>query len=64
MLIDTPQQLLIERIRDIGHPEAVRRFFGLLKELIDVVNLPNGDSRLAFTIRKDQKAITANAQKK
>ncbi len=60
MLLDTTQQLLVERIRDIGHPEAVRRFFGLLKELIDVVNLPNGDSRLAFTIRKDQKAITAN----
>jgi 5-methylcytosine-specific restriction protein B len=54
------QQPLLERIRDIGHPEAVRRFFGLLKELIDVVNLPNGDSRLAFTVRKDQKAITAN----
>ena len=60
MLTDTPQQSLIERIRDIGHPEAVRRFFGLLKELIDIVNLPNGDARLAFTVRKDQKAITAN----
>ena len=60
MLTDTQQQPLIERIRDISHPEAVRRFFGLLKELIDIVNLPNGDSRLAFTLRKDQKAITAN----
>lgn len=54
------QQSLIERIREIGHPEAVRRFFGLLKELIDIVNLPNGDARLAFTVRKDQRAITAN----
>ncbi|MBD2699024.1 AAA family ATPase [Spirosoma sp. BT702] len=60
MLIETNQQLLLERIRDIGHPEAVRRFFGLLKELIDIVNLPNGDARLAFTVRKDQRAITAN----
>ena len=60
MPADTQQQPLIERIRDIGHPEAVRRFFSLLKELIDIINLPNGDTRLAFTARKDQKAITAN----
>lgn len=60
MPADTQQQPLIERIRDIGHPEAVRRFFSLLKELIDIINLPNGDSRLAFTVRKDQRAITAN----
>ena len=53
-------QPLIDRIRDISHPEAVRRFFGLLKELIDIVNLPNGDARLAFTVRKDRKSITAN----
>ena len=60
MPADTQQQPLIERIRDIGHPEAVRRFFSLLKELIDIINLPNGDARLAFTVRKDQRAITAN----
>lgn len=60
MLTDTHQQSLIDRIRDIGNPEAVRRFFSLLKELIDIINLPNGDARLAFTVRKDQKAITAN----
>ena len=60
MLPDTQQQPLIDRIRDIGQPEAVRRFFSLLKEFIDIINLPNGDSRLAFTVRKDQKAITAN----
>jgi 5-methylcytosine-specific restriction enzyme B len=57
---DNPQQLLIDRIRAIGNPEAVRRFFGLLKELIDIVNLPNGDARLAFTVRKDQIAISGN----
>ena len=58
MLTDT-QQPLIDRIRDIGHPEAIRRFFGLLKELIDIVNLTNGDSRLAFEMAKDR-TITAN----
>lgn len=60
MLTEAYQQPLIERIRDIGHSEAVRRFFGLLKELIDIINLPNGDARLAFTVRKDQKAISAH----
>ncbi|HLL96256.1 MAG TPA: AAA family ATPase [Spirosoma sp.] len=58
MLTDT-QQPLIERIRDIGQPEAVRRFFNLLKELIDIINLPNGDARLAFVSEKER-TITAN----
>lgn len=60
MLSDTYQQSLVERIRAIGHPEAVRRFFGLLKELIDLVNLPNGDARLVFSVRRDKAAITAD----
>ena len=60
MLTEAYQQPLIERIRDIGHAEAVRRFFGLLKELIDIVNLPNGDARLAFVVRQDKASITAN----
>ncbi|AQG82192.1 McrB family protein [Spirosoma montaniterrae] len=60
MLTDTHQQALVDRIRDIGHAEAIRRFFGLLKELIDIVNLPNGDARLAFTLRKDARSISAN----
>ena len=60
MQTQTQPQPLVDRIRDIGHPEAVRRFFGLLKELIDIVNLPNGDARLAFTVRKDRRSITAN----
>ncbi|GAB3961071.1 hypothetical protein GCM10028805_59940 [Spirosoma harenae] len=60
MIADSQQQALIERIRDIGHAEAVRRFFGLLKELIDIINLPNGDARLAFVVRSDKASITAN----
>ena len=59
MPADTQQQPLIERIRDIGHPEAVRRFFSLLKELIDIINLPNGDTRLAFVSDKER-VISAN----
>ena len=60
MIADNPQQHLVERIRAIDHPEAIRRYFGLLKELIDIVNLPNGDPRLAFVVRKDKTAIAAN----
>ncbi|MBO0932393.1 McrB family protein [Fibrella aquatilis] len=60
MIAEKPSQTLIDRIRDIGQPEAVRRFFGLLKELIDIVNLPNGDPRLAFSVRKDRKSISAD----
>ncbi|HEY0108578.1 MAG TPA: AAA family ATPase [Fibrella sp.] len=60
MIAEQPSQTLIDRIRDIAQPEAVKRFFGLLKELIDVVNLPNGDPRIAFSVRKDRKAISAD----
>lgn len=60
MIAEDHQQLLTDRIRMIGHPEAVRRYFGLLKELIDLINLPNGDARLAFTVRRDKVAISAN----
>ncbi|GAB4028836.1 McrB family protein [Spirosoma gilvum] len=60
MTADPQQQALIDRIRDIGHAEAIRRFFGLLKDLIDIVNLPNGDARLAFVVKSDKASITAN----
>jgi 5-methylcytosine-specific restriction enzyme B len=60
MIAERPSQPLIDRIRDIEQPEAVRRFFGLLKELIDIVNLPNGDPRLACSVRKDRKSISAD----
>ncbi len=60
MLTDTHQQALVDRIRDIGQAEAVRRFFGLLKELIDIVNLPNGDARLAFSVRREKATISAD----
>lgn len=60
MLAETSQQQLTDRIRAIAHPEAIRRFFGLLKDLIDIVNLPNGDARLVFVVRRDKTAIAAN----
>lgn len=57
MLTETYQQPLLDSIRVIDHPEAVRRFFGLLKELIDIVNLPNGDARLAFSPSRREKGV-------
>lgn len=59
MTVDTPKAILIDRISVIAQPEAVRRFFGLLKELIDIINLPNGDPRLAFVVRRDSRTISA-----
>ncbi|WP_234734646.1 McrB family protein [Tellurirhabdus bombi] len=54
------RQLLLEKLREIRNPESIRRFFGLLKELIDLINVPNGDNRLALVTRKDLKGIAAN----
>ena len=51
---------LIEKLRAIDQPEAIRKYFGLLKELIDIVNLPNGDARLAFVVNRSQSAISAH----
>jgi len=59
MTLNQQRQQLIDKLRDLNQPEAVRKFFGLLKELIDIVNLPNGDARLAFVVRKDKNAISA-----
>jgi AAA domain (dynein-related subfamily) len=53
-MTDLPQQILIDRLREIDQPEATRRFLSLLKELIDIVNLPNGDARLTFTTARDR----------
>ncbi|GAB3313414.1 hypothetical protein GCM10027299_00440 [Larkinella ripae] len=57
-LIQQRHQLL-EKLRAIDQPEAIRKYFGLLKELIEMVNLPNGDARLAFVVHRDRKAISA-----
>ncbi|WP_128548520.1 McrB family protein [Larkinella soli] len=51
---------LLDKLRSINQPEAVRKYLGLLKELIDIVNLPNGDVRLAFVVDPDRKSISAH----
>ncbi|GAB3929587.1 McrB family protein [Larkinella terrae] len=60
MTLTQQRHQLIEKLRTIDQPEATRKFFGLLKELIEMVNLPNGDARLAFVVDRDRKGISAN----
>ncbi|MFC5409766.1 McrB family protein [Larkinella bovis] len=60
MILNPQRQQLLEKLRTIDQPEAIRKYFGLLKDLIDMVNLPNGDARLAFVVHRDQKAISAH----
>ncbi len=48
------QKMLIDRLREIDEPETTRRFLSLLKELIDIVNLPNSDTRLVFSTNRDR----------
>ena len=44
------KQQLIAKLREIGHREAVMKFFSLLKELIDNVDLPESSPKIAFTV--------------
>jgi 5-methylcytosine-specific restriction protein B len=60
MTLTQQRHQLIEKLRTIDQPEAARKYFGLLKELIDMVNLPNGDARLAFVVDRDRKGISAH----
>lgn len=49
---------LISKLRSIGHLQACRRFFLLLKEAIEVINVDEQDARISFYTRKD-KGISA-----
>lgn len=60
MTLTQQRHQLIEKLRTIDQPEATRKFFGLLKELIETVNLPNGDARLAFVVDRERKGISAH----
>ena len=54
------KQQLIEKIREIGHPEASLLFFRLLKDLLDVTNLANSDPRLAIVVLKNMAGVSVN----
>lgn len=60
MTVQEQQKELVERIRTINHPEACRTFFKVLREMIDVVNLSDNDSKLGFSLPESKRAIVAN----
>ncbi len=53
------RQILIDKIKRINNPEAIRQFFTLLKELIEVVNMPSESPKIAFTVSAKESKITA-----
>ncbi|MGA0560640.1 McrB family protein [Larkinella sp. VNQ87] len=59
MTLTQQRHQLLEKLKAIDHPEAIRKYFGLLKELIEMVNLPNGDARLAFVVDRERRAVSA-----
>ena len=57
---NAPQkQQLIDKLRQIDHREASLRFFGLLRELIEMLNIAPNDPRISCVVRKD-KSISVN----
>lgn len=54
------KQQLIEKIREINHPEASLLFFRLLRDVLDVTNLADSDPRLAIVVLKNAIGISVN----
>ncbi len=54
------KQQLIEKIREINHPEACLLFFRLLKDMLDLTNLADSDPRLSIVVLKNQVGISVN----
>ena len=54
------KQQLIDKIREIRHPEACLLFFRLLKDMLDITNLADSDPRLAIVVLKNTPGISVN----
>jgi len=54
------KQQLIDKIREIKHPEACLLFFRLLKDMLDVTNLADSDPRLSIVVLKNAPGISVN----
>lgn len=54
------KQQLIEKIREIEHPEACLLFFRLVKDALDITNLADSDPRLSIVILKNEVGISVN----
>ena len=55
----TEQAILINQIKRIKQPELVRRFFALLREMIESLDLPPNSRQIAFTVSDKHPRITA-----
>ncbi|GAB2785996.1 hypothetical protein GCM10027275_33030 [Rhabdobacter roseus] len=60
MSTQAQQQQLIEKLREINHPEAVLLFFRFLKEIVDLTNLADSDPRLSVVVLKNAPGISVN----
>ena len=54
------KQQLIDKIREIGHPEACLLFFQFLKDMLDITNLADSDPRLSIVVLKNAPGISVN----
>ncbi len=57
---EVERNILAKQIRRINQDDAVRRFFALLKEMIDSLDLPQNSPQIAFTVSEKHPRITAN----
>ncbi len=57
------KQHLIDKIREINHPEACLLFFRLVKDILDITNLADSDPRLALVVLKNAAGISVNINK-
>ena len=58
--IEVERDILAKQVRRINQDDALRRFFALLKEMIDSLDLPQNSPQIAFTISEKHPRITAN----
>lgn len=60
MNLKEQKQQLIDKIREIKHPEACLLFFRLLKDVLDITNLADSDPRLSIVVLKNAPGISVN----
>jgi 5-methylcytosine-specific restriction enzyme B len=56
----TERDILAKQIRRINQDDAVKRFFNLLKEMIDSLDLPPNSPQISFTVSEKHPRIAAN----
>ena len=58
MNTEEQKQQLIEKLREIDHPEGCLLFFRLLKDMLDITNLADSDPRLSIVVLKNEAGIS------